>query len=126
MNIELNINKRGRKKMRGQETKTDEEQTKFFVDLGKEQAVLASITAIIRDANNRTFGRKITFRDLAIYAIPRLTPKDLEKIQESTLSDMERVQKLLEEHNEKNSTSLSMGEYLVKKMNILKEVKDGK
>jgi hypothetical protein len=39
---------------------------------------------------------------------------------------MERVQKLLDEHNQKNSTSLSMGEFLVKKMNILKEGKDGK
>jgi hypothetical protein len=81
---------------------------------------------IIREANNRDYGRKITFKDLAIYALPKLTVKDLEKIQESTLNDMERVQKLLDEHNQKNSTTLSMGEFLVKKMNILKEAKDGK
>jgi hypothetical protein len=76
--------------------------------------------------DNRAYGREITFKDLAVYAIPKLTARDLERIQETTLSDMERVQKLLDEHNQKNSTSLSMGEFLIKKMNILKEGKDGK
>lgn len=120
-------NKRGRRtKIQERGANTDKEQSKFFVDLGKEQAVLASIITIIREANNRAFGREITFKDLVVYALPRLTPKDLERIQESTLTDMERVQRLLEEYNQKNSTSLSMGEFLVKKMNILKDGKDGK
>ena len=126
MDTEIKINKRGRKKSENRETKINKEQSKFFVDLGKDKAVLESIITIIREANNRAYGREITFKDLAIYALPRLTSKDLERIQETTLSDMERVHKLLEEHNQKNSTSLSMGEFLIKKMNILKEGKDGK
>ena len=126
MDTEIKINKRGRKKSENRETKINKEQSKFFVDLGKDKAVLESIITIIREANNRAYGRKITFKDLATYAIPKLTAKDLERIQETTLSDMERVQKLLDEHNQKNSTSLSMGEFLIKKINILKEGKDGK
>ncbi|MFA6236270.1 MAG: hypothetical protein WC635_02995 [Bacteriovorax sp.] len=126
MDTEIKINKRGRKKSEERESKINKEQSKFFVDLGKEEAVLESIITIMREANNRVYGREITFKDLAVYALPRLTAKDLERIQESTLSDMERVQRLLDEHNQKNSTSLSMGEFLVKKMNILKEGKDGK
>ena len=126
METELKIKKRGRKKLDKNENKINKEQSKFFVDLGKEKAVLELIITIIREANNRDYGREITFKDLAVYALPRLIAKDLERIQESTLSDMERVQKLLDEHNQKNSTSLSMGEFLVKKMNILKEGKDGK
>jgi hypothetical protein len=31
---------------------------------------------------------------------------------------MERVKRLLDEHNEKNKTSLSLGEFLVKKLSI--------
>jgi hypothetical protein len=126
METELKIKKRERNKSKKSESKINKEQTKFFVDLGKEKAVLESIITIIREANNRDYGREITFKDLAVYALPRLIAKDLERIQESALSDMERVQKLLDEHNQKNSTSLSMGEFLVKKMNILKEGKDGK
>jgi predicted membrane chloride channel (bestrophin family) len=126
MNTELKIKKRAQKKRQEDGGNINKEQSKFFVDVSKDQALLESIMTIIREANNRDYGRKITFKDLAIYALPKLTVKDLEKIQESTLNDMERVQKLLDEHNQKNSTTLSMGEFLVKKMNILKEAKDGK
>lgn len=126
MDTEIKINKRGRKKSEERETQINKEQFKFFVDLSKEQAVLANILLLIREANKRAYGREITFKDLAVYALPRLTPKDLERIQESTLSDMEKVQKLLDEYNQKNSTSLELGEFLVKRMNILKEGKDGK
>jgi hypothetical protein len=126
MNTELKIKKRAQKKRQEDGGNINKEQSKFFVDVSKDQALLESIMTIIREANNRDYGRKITFKDLAIYALPKLTVKDLEKIQESTLNDMERVQKLLDEHNFKDSTTLSMGEFLVKKMNILKEAKDGK
>lgn len=126
MDTEIKINKRGRKKSEERETQINKEQFKFFVDLSKEQAVLANIISLIHEANKRAYGREITFKDLAIYALPRLTPKDLERIQENTLSDMERVQKLLDEYNQKNSTCLELGEFLVRRMNILKEGKDGK
>jgi hypothetical protein len=126
MNTELKIKKRAQKKRQEDGGNINKEQSKFFVDVSKDQALLESIMTIIREANNRDYGRKITFKDLAIYALPKLTVKDLEKIQESTLNDMERVQKLLDEHNFKDSTTLSMGEFLVKKMNILKGGKDGK
>ncbi len=49
---------------------------------------------------------------------PKLTAKDLEKIQEGSLSEMERVQRFLDEHNQKNETKLTLGEFLVKKLNI--------
>ncbi len=121
MNEGNGIKKRTRNSKREVETQINEEQNKFFVDLSKEHAVLASIILLIREANKRTLGRVITFKDLVVYALPRLTPKDLERIQESTLSYMERVQRALDEHNQKHSTNLDLGEFLVKKMNLLKE-----
>ena len=111
-----------RRKKKGRDAQIDKEQSKFFVDLSKEQSVLASIVELIREANKRAFGREITFKDLVVYALPKLTTKDLERIQESTLSPMERVQKALADYNQKHSTNLELGEFLVKKMNLLKEV----
>ena len=111
MNEECNkdvneVSKRGRKKREnGQEEVMNEE-------------VLEQILKMLKDVNNKPYGKEITFKDLAVYAIPKLLSKDLEKIQESSLNDMERVQRLLDEHNEKNKTNLSLGEFLVKKLNI--------
>ena len=121
MNEEVKINKRGRKPGKRQESQVDKEQSKFFVDLSKEQSVLESIMMLIREANKKSLGREITFKDLVIYALPKLTIKDLERIQDNTLSSMERVQKALIEYNQKHSTNLDLGEFLVKKMNLLKE-----
>jgi hypothetical protein len=64
------------------------------------------------------YGREINFRDLVIHAIPKLNSKDIEKNQDSSLTEMERVKRLLDEHNEKNKTMLSLGEFLVKKLSI--------
>lgn len=73
---------------------------------------------MLKTVNNKNYGKELTFKDLAVYAVPKLTTKDLEKIQEGSLSEMERVQRLLDEHNQKNEIKLSLGEFLVKKLNI--------
>jgi len=118
--LEGEIKRRGRKKKEkaNEESHVEDQQYKFFVDLRHEKEVLDQILKLLRDVNNKPYGREITFRDLAVYSVPKLTAKDLEKIQESSFSEMERVQRLLDEHNEKNKTSLSLGEFLVKKLNI--------
>jgi len=108
--------KRGRKK-KGEERK-EGMRNKFFVDLGSDQEVLLLINRLLVEANNKSYGREIIFRDLVIHAIPKLNSKDVEKIQDQSLSEMERVKRLLDEHNEKNKTSLTLGEFLVKKLSI--------
>ncbi len=47
-----------------------------------------------------------------------LLNKDIDKIQERSLSDMEKVHRTLDEYNKKNNLSLSLEEYLVKKLGI--------
>lgn len=125
MNEEINVNelgvgKRGRKKKdkKLEENNEQDSQYKFFVDLRHEKEVLEQILKMLKSVNDKSYGREITFRDLAVFAVPKLTAKDLEKIQEGSLSEMERVQRLLDEHNHKNVTKLSLGEFLVKKLNI--------
>lgn len=119
-NEELRNIGRGRKKKENtrEESNVEDHQYKFFVDLRHEKDVLEQILKMLKEANNKPYGKEITFRDLAVYAVPKLTTKDIEKIQEGSLTEMERVQRLLDEHNEKNKTSLSLGEFLVKKLNI--------
>ena len=110
--------KRGRKSKKKEGEERIEEKNKFFVDLGNDQEVLLLIKKLLVEANNKSYGREIIFRDLVINAIPKLNSKDIEKIQDQSLSEMERVKRLLDEHNEKNKTSLSLGEFLVKKLSI--------
>jgi len=107
--------KREKKK---EESIVEDTQYKFFVDLRHEKDVLEQILKMLSVVNNKTYGRELTFKDLSVYAVPKLTSKDLEKIQESSLSEMERVQRMLDEHNEKTNSKLSLGEFLVKKLNI--------
>lgn len=125
MNEEINVNelgmgKKGRKKKdkKLEETNEVDSQYKFFVDLRHEKEVLEQILKMLKSVNDKSYGREITFRDLAVFAVPKLTAKDLEKIQDGSLSEMERVQRLLDEHNQKNETKLTLGEFLVKKLNI--------
>jgi len=125
MNEEINVReegveRRGRKKKdkKLEENNEVDSQYKFFVDLRHEKEVLEQIIKMLKTANNKNYGKELTFKDLAVYAVPKLTAKDLEKIQEGSLSEMERVQRLLDEHNQKNEIKLSLGEFLVKKLNI--------
>lgn len=94
------------------------EKSKFFIDVSKEIETRDLIGKLLQEANNKNFGREIVLRDLIIASIPKLTSKDIERIQESALTDMEKIERLLIEHNEKNKTSLTLGEFLVKKLNV--------
>ena len=74
--------------------------------------------SLLEQANNKSYGREITFKDLSVYAVKKLNSKDIEKIQENSLSEMEKVERALDDYNSKNGESLSLGEYLVKQLKI--------
>lgn len=96
----------------------NKEQSKFFVDLSNEKVELDLIFGILEKANQKDQGREITFKDLVLFSVTKITDKDLEKIQESTLSDMEKVERALIEYNKKNNLNLTLGEFLVKRLSI--------
>lgn len=111
--------KRGRKsKNQKKEFVINKDQTKFFVDLSHEKVELSLIIELLGKANQKDYGREITFKDLALFSVTKLTDKDLEKIQETTLSDMEKVERALIEFNKKNNSNLTLGEFLVKRLSI--------
>ncbi|MBK23243.1 MAG: hypothetical protein CME70_04480 [Halobacteriovorax sp.] len=111
--------KRGRRP-RGfrEEYVLDRSKSKFYVDLRKDRKALEKVFKLLEETNKKDFGCEITFKELAMYALGKLTEKDIEKIKESSLSEMEKVEKSLNEYNEKNGTNLNLGEYLVKKLSI--------
>jgi hypothetical protein len=113
------IKKRGRRpKNQIKEVSVNQEQTKFFIDLSNEKESLDLIFGLLKKCNEKDYGRIILFKDLCLYAVTKLTDKDIEKIQESSLGEMEKVQRALDEHNRKTGQILSLGEFLVKKLGI--------
>ena len=111
------------KKAKGEEEKEikaeeNNEKSKFFIDVSKEIETRDLIGKLLSEANNKTYGRVIILKDLLIASLPKLSSKDIERIQENALTDMEKIERLLAEHNEKNKTTLTMGEFLVRKLNV--------
>lgn len=113
------VKKRGRRpKNQKKEYILNEDQSKFFIDLSNEKDSLDLIFSLLKKCNKKDYGREITFKDLCIYSLSKLADKDIEKIQELSLSEMEKVQRTLDEYNKRNSTNLTLGEFLVKKLGI--------
>lgn len=111
--------KRGRKPIGYKEEYVlNKDQSKFFVDLSKENELLKKVQELLIEANNKNYGGEITFKDMALFAIDKLTKKDIEKLKDNSLSKMEKVERSLEEYNQKNGTKLNLGEYLIKKLNL--------
>lgn len=88
------------------------------MDLSNEKESLDLIFGLLRKCNEKDYGRVILFKDVCLYAVSKLTDKDIEKIQEMSLGEMEKVQRLLDEHNKKTGQNLSLGEFLIKKLGI--------
>lgn len=132
-NVEaIETNKRGRKKKNAKENKYEDKeeykdgQDKFFIDIAKDQDAKDMVKKLLFEANNKQFGRPIILKDLVLAALPKLSSKDIEQIQNGTLTHLEKVKKQCFEYNQKNKTNLDLGEYLVTVKNILKEEKNGK
>jgi hypothetical protein len=107
-----------RQNEQGQESTYSKEQNKFFVDVSKDAESRDMILNLLGQANKKEHGREIILKDLVLVALPKLTPKDVERIQENCLTPMEKIQREWTEYNKKNSLDLSFDEFLVKKLGI--------
>lgn len=121
----INKDVNSEKKKRGPKPKNDltggidnREQYRFVIDLSRDEKEREFILGTIKEANNKTYGREINLKDLIFLVLTKINPKDIEKLKESSLTEMEKVQRLLDDHNKKNNCDLSMGEWLVKRLNI--------
>ena len=120
INSDVKLQKRGRRlKKDKKKYVVNVEKTKFVIDLSKDKKSLEMVCKLLREANEKDYGREITFKELSIYAVEKLNQKDIEKIQENSLDEMEKVERALNDYNSKNSIKLTLGEFLVKKLNII-------
>jgi len=97
----------------------NKEQSRFFVDLGSNNKERQKLINVLEEANKKDYGDEINFKELVLYSINKITEKDIERLKESSLSEMEKVTRTLNEYNQKNNSSLTLGEYLVKRLNIV-------
>ena len=118
-------NELGNKKIKGRKSQNqkkgleiNKEQTKFFVDFSNEKESLNLIFNFLEKCNDKSYGRLILFKDLCQYALSKLNNKDIDKIKDQSLSEMEKVELALIEHNKKTGQALSLGEFLVKRLGI--------
>lgn len=98
-------------------------QSKFFIDVSKEEKSIELINNLLNEANDKKFGREINLKDLMLIALAKLTQKDLEVARGNSLSDTEKMEKECFDYNLKNGTNYEMGYYFVNIRNILKEGK---
>ena len=113
-----NKKKAKRSRIKAVEYKLNRDKTRFTVELGNEKKSLEVVFKLLEQTNKKDYGREIEFKDLAIWGINKLGQKDVEKIQEASMSEMEKVERLFHEHNDKNGGDMTLGEFLVKKLNI--------
>ncbi len=113
------------KKKRGRKRKNEnvlieenKNRNKYFIDLTKDLESKELINNLIDQANKKDFGRKIDLRDLIIFALPKLNIKDLERIQENSLSPIDKLRRAHVDYNQKNQIQLSFNEFLIKKTGI--------
>lgn len=117
--LEESKKKRGRKKKGSMGAITEpKDQYKYFIDVSKDDQQKNIIQNLLKQANDKKHGREILLKDLVLAALPKLSAKDIEKIQESCLSEMEKVERALYDYNLKNQTNLELGEFLVRKLGI--------
>ena len=96
--------------------KADKAQTRFFLEFNNDAKNLKMILEILVTALQKEHGRELTLKDIVAHALALLTPKDLERINENALPDMERMERMLAEYNQSQGTNLDMGEFLAKKL----------
>ncbi len=108
--------KRGRRKNQEREASETKDQDKFFIDVSKNEEQKHMIQNLLNQANNKDHGREIILKDLVLVSLPKITTKEIERLQENSLTEMEKVSRALDEYNKKAEVKLSLGEFLVKKL----------
>ena len=92
---------------------------KFMIDLrkySKDHVELAN--KVLAKCNEKDFGRDILPTDIYLYALNKLNEGDIKKIQAEGLSGWDKIELQLREFNQKNQSSISMEEFLVKRLRI--------
>lgn len=114
----LKNKKRGRKPKPKEDYRLDKEQTRFYIDLKNDQEAQKELIQILEFINKKDFGTPLGVKEVLIHSMNKLTKKDLEKIRDSSLTPIEKVERARVEFNEKHQTNYSMEEFLLRRLNL--------
>ena len=112
-NEEVSVKKRGRrKKNEVRKYELNKNQTRFVIDLKEDNKCLSKIQETLVKANEKDFGREVNFADIVIYLTSKLGDKDIEKIQEGTLSVKDKLMREHRRYEEKIGKKIEFWDYL--------------
>lgn len=120
--MEMNEKAEIKRKRKGKNQKRgyvlNREQSKYFIDLSRDIEQLRLVQETLLKANDKSHGEEITMKEIALYGISRLGDKDIEKLQEGSLSKRELLERAWLEYKRKTKLSLSFEDFLLKKVGI--------
>ena len=112
-NEEVSAKKRGRRrKSEVREYELNKNQTRFVIDLKEDSKCLSKIQETLVKANRKDFGREVNFADIVIFLTTKLSEKDIEKIQENTLSVKDKLMREHKRYEEKTGKKIEFWDYL--------------
>ena len=91
---------------------------RFVIDSTRAPKAHALAVRLLTAANRKERGRPVTFEHLSALALSKVNTADLERLKNESLSDMDKVSLKLIEYNRQNKTNLSLGEFLVRQLNL--------
>lgn len=111
--------KRGRRKKADiQEKKELKDQSRFIIDVSGDLDAKDILMNVLKQANDKAYGREVNLKDLLLILLSKVTTKDIEKLQENSLTDKEKIQKSHIEFNRRNNSNLSFDEFLIRRLGI--------
>ncbi len=87
-------------------------QDRFFIDASEDENGLELIHELLKEVNDKKYGRKLILKDLVMVALKKLKQKDLEALKESTLAPADLVRRKADQYNEAHGTNYGMYEYI--------------
>ena len=95
-----------------------ENRKRLVIDKAHTPKTHALAIKLLTAANRKEHGREVTFDHLIALALSKVNAADLNRLKDESLADMDRVNLKLKQYNSQNKTNLTLGEFLVKQLEI--------
>ncbi|OUS00314.1 hypothetical protein A9Q84_00240 [Halobacteriovorax marinus] len=90
---------------------------KFSYKIGEEEQ-LEKLNIVLKDLNSKKFGRELFIKDLLDWMVSNITTKDIEKVQNLSLSLKDKVEMRLQEMGDKKGEDIDIYDYIAKSLKI--------
>ena len=79
---------------------------------------IEKINSFLKLANQKKYGKSITLHEVIADCVESYGPREVARLQDSTLSSMDRVKIRFDRDMEKSESKISFEEYLAKKVGV--------